>query len=322
YGNGGNDYLYGDVGGVAGEDTLYGGADDDYLDGGEESDELHGGTGDDTIRGGEGDDLIVGLSGEDEIDGGGGNDRLDVSDLTGTGSYGVYVDLKYSDTFYNYTTAESGSIANVEEVIGTPYNDVVFMGDSDSWFDGGGGDDYWQGGTGADYYWGGTGTDTASYANAASGVRVALQSFNSDGTGEAKDDVLLQVENLHGSGFDDHLTGDSQNNVIRGNGGRDVINALTGSDTVYGGSGADTFVFQESYTVTHGRSSTTYTDRGDDVVKDYVDDVDRFEFIGYSASEISITTSGADAIIHAGFYVDIRVEDAANTLDMGDLLFA
>ena len=335
YGESGNDFLQGNDGddvllggfgadtlhGDDGADRLEGGADNDRLYGGAGDDVLDGGAGDDTIRGGAGDDTIVGLSGKDDIDGGAGHDTLDASGLAGDGYSGVFVDMLTSNTYYDYGTSTRGTIMNVEEVVGTAHNDIFFAGASNDWFDGGAGDDIFIGGAGADYFWGGMGVDHASYSSAGSGVTVALQSFNSSGTGDARNDVLLQVENLSGSRYADSLTGDTQNNVIWGDAGNDVIDPRTGSDTVYGGRGADTFVFVESYSVTHGRT-TTYTDWGDDVVKDYVDGVDSFRLEGYAQSEVSIRTSGADAIIDAGWYVDIQVEGAAGDLDMGDILFA
>ena len=335
YGESGNDFLQGNDGddvllggfgadtlhGDDGADRLEGGADNDRLYGGAGDDVLDGGAGDDTIRGGAGDDTIVGLSGKDDIDGGAGHDTLDASGLAGDGYSGVFVDMLTSNTYYDYGTSTRGTIMNVEEVVGTTHNDIFFAGASNDWFDGGAGDDIFIGGAGADYFWGDMGVDHASYSSAGSGVTVALQSFNSSGTGDARNDVLLQVENLSGSRYADSLTGDTQNNVIWGDAGNDVIDPRTGSDTVYGGSGADTFVFVASYSVTHGRT-TTYTDRGDDVVKDYVDGVDSFRLEGYAQSEVSIRTSGTDAIIDAGWYVDIRVEGAAGDLDMGDILFA
>ena len=335
-GFGGNDTLWGLNGddriiggdgddgldGGDGDDTLYGNAGDDFLDGGAGDDRLYGGTGADTIRGGAGDDTIVGFTAGDDIDGGEGYDTLDLSGLTGAGTHGVYIDMAIPDRMYDHGTSSWGDVTGVEKIVGTDRIDIVFQGASDDWFDGGAGDDFWSGGAGADYFWGGDGTDTALYTSATSGVTVALQSFNSSGTGDAAGDVILQVENLTGSSHADHLTGDSQNNLIHGGGGRDVIVARTGSDTLTGGGGADTFVFDKSYTVQHGRSSQTYVDRGDDVVTDYVDDVDLIELRGYAAREVSIVDSGADAVINAGWSVDIRVEGAAGLLDMGDLVLA
>ena len=326
-GDDGDDTIYGGAGidslyGGEGDDVLYGNAGEDFLDGGDGNDRLEGGAEADTIRGGAGDDTVVGFTAGDDIDGGEGYDTLDLSGLGGAGTHGVYVDLATSGRIYDYGTSSSGDVAGVEKIIGTDRIDIVFQGATNDWFDGGAGNDHWSGGAGADYFWGGDGTDTALYTSATSGVRVALQSFNASGTGDAAGDVLLQVENLTGSSHADHLTGDSQNNVIRGGGGRDVIVARTGSDTLTGGGGADTFVFDKSYTVQHGRSSQTYVDRGNDVVTDYVDDVDLIELRGYRASEVSIVDSGADAIINAGWSVDIRVEGAAGLLDMGDLVLA
>lgn len=318
HGEDGHDHLWG----FGGDDELHGGAGHDRLDGGDGADLLVGGAGNDRIQGGAGDDTVVGLEGSDRIDGGAGFDTLDLSGITASGALGFYVNTAMADgTFYNYSTAERGSINGIEKILGTSANDLFFAGASDDWFDGGAGDDWFDGGAGGDYVWGGTGIDTASYASASSGVTAALQSFNSNGTGDAKDDVILQVERLLGSSFDDTLTGDRQNNEIRGGAGDDVIDGATGSDTMNGGRGADTFVFAETFSVTHGRT-TVYTDYGDDVIQDYEAGVDTIRLEGYRSWEVSVTTSGSDAIVHAGAYVDVRVEDAAGLLDVDDILFA
>jgi hypothetical protein len=80
---------------------------------------------------------------------------------------------------------------------------------------------------------GGGGTNTVSYAHAASGVTVSLalqgQAQNTIGAGT---DTLSNFQNLIGSAYADHLTGDANNNVIDGGGGNDVLDGGGGVNTV------------------------------------------------------------------------------------------
>ena len=58
--------------------------------------------------------------------------------------------------------------------------------------------------------------------------------------GESKvTDKLANIENVVGSRYYDHITGDWKANVIHGLGGNDLISASGGDDWVYGGSGDD-----------------------------------------------------------------------------------
>ena len=75
---------------------------------------------------------------------------------------------------------------------------------------------------GADTLDGGAGNDTASYAASPAGVTVSLATGQASG-GDAAGDILLNVENLTGSGFNDTLEGDSGNNVLAGGAGIDTV---------------------------------------------------------------------------------------------------
>ena len=132
----------------------------------------------------------------------------------------------------------------------TDFEGMVTDGAGDNTYVGTSEEDTFVGDDGLNYFIGGEGADTidatvghcdyASYVNAATGVTVdlnlATQAANS---GEATGDVLIGVENLFGSTFDDVLTGDSGDNYLRGDAGADVLVGNDGNDHLEGGLGAD-----------------------------------------------------------------------------------
>ena len=78
------------------------------------------------------------------------------------------------------------------------------------------------------------GVNTISYAKATVGVTVNLaQQGLAQDTGGGGVQTLHNFQNLTGSAFDDHLTGDANNNVIDGGaGGNDVLDGGSGVNTV------------------------------------------------------------------------------------------
>ena len=74
------------------------------------------------------------------------------------------------------------------------------------------------GGAGADTIDGGDGTDVAGYFNSGFGVIVDLGT-GIGGSSDAAGDVLINIENLGGSTFDDTLTGNAGANLLNGGGG-------------------------------------------------------------------------------------------------------
>lgn len=138
--------------------------------------------------------------------------------------------------------------------------DFIVGNDGNDSLDGGGGDDFILGGLGADTIRGGTGNDSAVYAGAAAGVFVSLSAGGGvqSGAGEQAGDVLIDIENLVGSGLNDTLIGNTGDNGLfgdlgddtlfgfngddnlNGSGGNDSIEGGGGNDVLIGGSGADT----------------------------------------------------------------------------------
>jgi Ca2+-binding RTX toxin-like protein len=119
------------------------------------------------------------------------------------------------------------------------------------------GNDMLMGGAGNDLIDGGTGIDTASYADATSGVKVSLAVTGAQSTGGSGSDTLVGIENLLGSNYADTLTGDA---------GANRLNGGAGGDTLTGGAGADTFVFD-----------VLTTSANKDTIKDFVSGTDHIE---------------------------------------------
>jgi Ca2+-binding RTX toxin-like protein len=142
-GGAGNDRLIGGAGGDTltgdgGDDTLNGGKGNDSLDGGNGNDKLIGGAGDDTLVGRAGNDLLRPGAGSDHVHGGGGIDTVGYSDATSA----VFVDLV---TGTASLAAGGDSYTSVESIIGSAFNDVLWVGDNGT-ASGGAGNDLLHGG--------------------------------------------------------------------------------------------------------------------------------------------------------------------------------
>jgi Ca2+-binding RTX toxin-like protein len=121
----------------------------------------------------------------------------------------------------NDTIHINGSSGN-NTIVGTSQNDILA---------GAAGDDVIEGGPGADWINGGAGIDAAAYMRAPAAVTVSLANGGWQNTVGAGADKLAQIENLIGSGFNDTLWGNADDNVIEGGPGNDWINGGAGSDT-------------------------------------------------------------------------------------------
>ncbi len=99
---------------------------------------------------------------------------------------------------------------------------------------GGLGDDRLVGRLGNDSIDGGAGEDTVNYNNATSAVVVDLMAGGSVGTASGGEDVdlIVNVEDVEGSDFNDTIFGDNGANWIRGGAGDDSIDGRGGNDTL------------------------------------------------------------------------------------------
>ena len=103
------------------------------------------------------------------------------------------------------------------------FADVIFSGNGDQTIDGLGGGDFISGGGGKDTLNGGAGQDTANYVFSSDAMTIDLKAssafMTSQGFGGSETDTLIRIENIDGSGFDDHISGDDKINVTTGYGG-------------------------------------------------------------------------------------------------------
>ncbi|HUR89189.1 MAG TPA: calcium-binding protein [Ramlibacter sp.] len=273
----GNSDLFAPIYGLGGNDTIVGAYITGAIDGGEGNDsidaghtgygfDVHGGAGDDTIVSGsngtvygdEGDDFFVADNGAN-ISGGAGTDTASFSwDRTTfqivyyaeSGSFSVGNVIVRSDVEYlqfadgKFSADEFKAIKGTESadsMSGTAASDRLLGLAGNDTLLGLAGDDTLNGGAGNDKLDGGIGVDTASYEGAAAGVKVSLLLTTSQVTGGAGSDILLGIENLVGSDFNDTLTGSKVANRIDGGAGNDAIDGSLGADTMSGGAGNDSY---------------------------------------------------------------------------------
>ncbi|MBL6664523.1 MAG: M10 family metallopeptidase C-terminal domain-containing protein [Rickettsiales bacterium] len=160
YGGEGNDKIWlneGDdqVFGGEGNDEVYSGIGEDKINGGDGDDNLYGGEGDDVIDGGSGTNNLFGEAGNDVFITGEGSDIIDGGLGSDTVSYvnsleAVNIDLSTNEI--SGGDADNDSIVNIENVIGSSFDDILVGNDLDNSFTGRSGDDSLSGGLGSDIY--------------------------------------------------------------------------------------------------------------------------------------------------------------------------
>ena len=201
------------------------------------------------ITGAAGNDTLNGGSGNDTINGGGGIDTADYSSAassvtvslvlgTGTGGGG-------SDT-----------LVNIENVVGSAYNDAIAGNSLSNNLDGG------------------DGIDTVSYAYAATAVTIDLDGAAFGIGGEI--DQIFNFENADGGSGWDALYGTDGNNILNGGAGADHMFGRGGDDTYYVDNAGD--VVSEAV----GSGTDTVIASVDYMLADYIngDTVENLIFIG------------------------------------------
>ena len=263
FGTAGNDTLSGSaldeiILGFEGDDILVGNAGNDTIDGGDGFDtvdfsssgavtvnlqsqsasdgtdidvlrniELVLGSGyNDSLTGDGSDNSFIGGSGDDTIDGGDGIDTVDYS----SASDAVSVDLGNS-VATDDGEGDVDTLTNIENVIGSDYEDTIIGNGLANELHGGDGDDTLRGGDGDDVLYGGDGNDNL-YGDGGSDTLY----------GEAGHDYLNGKEladTLYGGDDNDVVLGHAGDDILYGDAGTDSVQGGLGNDTIYGGTNAD-----------------------------------------------------------------------------------
>jgi Ca2+-binding RTX toxin-like protein len=172
---------------------------------------------------------------------------------------------------------------------GTKYADTLYGTSSDDAIYGYEGNDSLKGFGGADRLDGGAGIDTVFYGDSSEGVAVNLATGRGVG-GSAEGDILISIENVFGSNFNDLLTGTSGANRLHGGEGNDVIKGGGGNDYLDGGNGND--ILQ---TGSFG-TSTLVGGAGDDTFK------------GTGGSDVLIGGLGNDTVDYSHYMYGVTIK--------------
>jgi len=289
-----------------GADTLFGGDGDDLLIGLGGNDQLRGDAGNDTLLGGDGNDFLRGQQGVDYFDGGDGMDRVSLFHLDATQAA---VASLLTQTIYNDGYGNVETMVSIEGLgQGTAFADLFIGDNGDNFFlaDAGdfiflhGGDDTIQLNGVPSILLGGSGNDTitsfvdftiipdntgdgfAEIVERTAGVRADLQASIVFDDGFGNSGLIVSIENIGGSAFDDVLRGDNGANALTGFEGDDDIRGRNGDDTIDGGAGADSlrgdggedvFVYDEA-------SDSTVDPSGQDAIRGFRSGDDMLDLSG------------------------------------------
>ena len=308
-GSNGDNRLFG----FDGADTIRGAGGNDYLQGGQGNDSLDGGSGDDTLEGAVGRDTMIGGAGQDLVryledigpivvnldsgvarDGSGGVDALSgIENVQGS----WHSDSSTGDSGANRLVGFAGAdtrvgLGGADVLVGDLGNDRLF---------GGAGRDILLPGAGNDTIDGGDGLDLVRFLDETQALTVDLVLGYAQGRDR---DVLINIEDIDGSAYDDLLIGNDAANVLSGQGGADTLIGGTGNDILAGREGGDRYEF--------------IAGDGLDVVNDLGDGsgTDRVVIHDYFARNASIyqqSASSESIVINFGATGDVLV--LANTLN-------
>lgn len=209
----------------------------------------------DTIMGGDGDDTLAGLAGSDSLDGQAGRDAADYS----ASDSRVEVDLIADTLDGGHATGDT--IANIQDVIASAFNDrlqgnalanMLRGGDGIDNLTGSGGMDFLLGDAGNDLISGGTEDDTIDggadndrmFGGGGNDSILGGQGQDSafGGTGNDLIDVGSEDDSVLGQGGNDSIQGGDGSDILRGGSGHDLIEGGADNDSLFGNGNNDTLM--------------------------------------------------------------------------------
>ncbi|HTU12205.1 MAG TPA: calcium-binding protein [Allosphingosinicella sp.] len=349
--------------GTSEDDTINGFGGLDTIAGGDGHDVIDGGDGDDVLIGGDGNDILIGGPGAATnlslYNGGIGNDLMIASDL------GVAEDFDGGDGIdtVSFAARDSGvtvfmsvlgiplldTLRNVENVIGSSFDDeltadggnnVLDGADGNDVLDGGGGNDVLIGGIGADAMTGGTGDDIYYLDNAgdtvtefdgggSDTVRVSTSYTLTEGSSienaEAVDPSSVTALNLTGNSGGNNLSGNNGVNDLDGGAGADTMAGLGGNDVyrvdnagdvvVEGpGGGNDRVVASASWTLANGVSIETLEAAAGNAAIGLTGNADANSLLGNAGANMLDGGAGADTMTGGDGSDTYYVDDAGDVV--------
>jgi spore coat protein A, manganese oxidase len=210
----------------------------DKIFGGPAGERFDAGRGADTLAGGGGNDTINGDGGTDRLDGGPGADLIGGGPEIDTATYATRTSAVVVDIDGVADDGAAGEGDNVKPDV----ENLTGGAGADSLTGNASTDNVLNGGKGADALRGLGGADTASYAERATPVTVAINGVADDGSASdgpagARDNVMTDVENLIGGRGGDDLRGSAAMNSLTGGLGADSLRGLGGNDTLLANDG-------------------------------------------------------------------------------------
>ncbi|MEI6573176.1 MAG: hypothetical protein WCO61_06505 [Alphaproteobacteria bacterium] len=266
------------------------------------------------VNAGDGNDTVHGAAGADCIDGGDGRDRV-VYDLS---SDAVSVNLATGTGAKGF--ARGDTYINIEDVIGSDYNDTLIGNSDDNLLSGGKGDDSLVGGAGRNTLVGSAGADTldgtdgsfdlADYSASSTGVTVDLINGTGSG-GDAAGDRLINIEAVIGTAQSDLLIAGVSGSSIFGGDGNDTIDAGgTSNSTLVGGGGDNRLDYSQSSVSVSVSLAAGQDSKGNQF--------SNFKNIGGSTHDDTLTGDNGDNIVSGSGGNDLLIMSGGNdTLDGG-----
>jgi Ca2+-binding RTX toxin-like protein len=206
-------------------------------------DPITGSAGNDLVFGGSGNDSFLGTGGLDRYEGGAGTDTIDYSQI----AFKVTVDLAAGLAYHPDYLAGADHLSNIENAVGTGYDDLLIGtsgantligGAGNDVLNGGDGDDILRGGAGDDTIDGGAGFDVLDLSDATGTLTVNLAAGTVSGAGIGTDH-FTGIETFRFGAGNDQITGGNGDDTFDGGAGNDTINGGAGDDILGGGEGAD-----------------------------------------------------------------------------------
>ena len=294
FGGHGNDVITSPPGTRAGA-ILYGGPDDDLVTGGGGADVLYGNSGNDSLAGGAGADTLSGGAGADELRGGSGSDFVTYIDSPA----GVTLRASADGSALSGTEGEGDRIiADVENFVGSQFDDVITGTDSPNRIYGYGGNDLL---TASRYFL--TGNTLGDTLYGLDGNDTLLDSTGDDFLYGGAGNDLIEQRRSESFGTD----------LRDGGPGNDTLSGGPGPDNFIGGPGVDTV----SYAHRTSQVSNESTARGPDPHNIFLNDLPDDGAVVRDVAEGDNVHSDVENVIGSAGDDTIVGTDEPNFLDGG-----